>query len=192
MVQSGSDRIRGAAIADGQTAATSYDPDVRESERIDQLLGQWSTERPDLDVDVMALVTRLERVADLIRARIDALAAEYGVHRSEGDVLLTLRRAGAPYRLSPTQLVESLLVTTGTMTNRLDRLEKRGYIRRIPNPDDRRGLIVELTDTARELVDKVILAHIDNERQMLSVLTVHDRAELTRLTDKLLDHLSSS
>ncbi|MGF6881431.1 DNA-binding MarR family transcriptional regulator [Nocardia sp. GAS34] len=163
---------------------------MQASERIDHLLGQWRAERPDLDVDTMALITRLERVSQLIDARISAMATEFGIHRSEGDVLLALRRAGAPYRLSPSQLAESLLVTTGTMTNRLDRLQKRGYIARIPYPGDRRGLLIELTDSARELVDRAIPRHIENEQAMLSVLTPRERAELTRLTNKLINHLS--
>src|SRR5262249_22181514 len=148
------------------------------------------TEHPDLDVDAMGLVIRLERVVQLVGERIQALATKYGVHRSEGDVLFTLRRAGAPYRMSPSQLAESLLVTTGTMTNRLDRVEKRGYIVRKPNFDDRRGLLIELTDTGRELVDEAIVQHAENERAMLSILTEDDCAALKRLTNKLVDHLS--
>ncbi|RMI29696.1 MarR family winged helix-turn-helix transcriptional regulator [Nocardia stercoris] len=164
---------------------------MQESQRIDHLLGQWADERPDVDTGSMALVTRLQRVVQLIDLRLDALAAEYGVHRSEGDVLFALRRAGAPYRLSPSRLAESLLVTTGTMTNRLDRLEKRGYIRRIPNPEDRRGILVELTDVARELTDTALEQHVGNQREMLAVLSVADRRELTRLLNTLIDHLGA-
>src|SRR5262245_9580449 len=116
-----------------------------QQDRIDALVGQWGEERPDLDLDVMALVARLLGVAAVIRARIEALATEYGIGPGEGDILFTLRRAGPPYRLSPSRLAESLLVATGTMTNRLDRLEARGLIERIPNPDDRRSVEIALT-----------------------------------------------
>ncbi|WP_040773017.1 MarR family winged helix-turn-helix transcriptional regulator [Nocardia pneumoniae] len=161
-------------------------------ERIDQLVGQWAAQRPDLDLKAMALAVRLLTVGQLIDARINGLAAEYGLHRSEGDVLFTLRRAGAPFRLTPTQLAESLMVTTGTMTNRLDRLQGRGLITRVPNPDDRRGVIVELTPAGLELVEAAVTRHVANESDMLSVLDDHDRAELTRITDALITHLSES
>jgi DNA-binding MarR family transcriptional regulator len=104
-------------------------------------------------------------------------------------VLFTLRRAGSPFRLSPTKLAASLLITSGTMTNRLDRLETRGLIRRLPNPNDRRSLDVELTAEGKRLVDEAIGAHVANEREMLSVLNNRDRADLARITRKLIEHL---
>jgi DNA-binding MarR family transcriptional regulator len=162
---------------------------VSEPDRIERLVGQWADQRPDLDLDTMELVARLTRVAQLINGRIEALAAEYGVHRGEGDVLFTLGRAGPPFRLSPTRLADSLLVTSGTMTNRLDRLAQRGMITRRPNPNDRRSLEVELTNKGRRLVDEAVTRHVANEREMLSVLTKADRAELDRITRKLIDHV---
>ena len=162
-----------------------------EPDRIDRLVGQWADERPDLDLDTMALAARLMRVAQLISGRIDELAAANGVHRGEGDVLFALRRAGPPFRLSPTRLAESLLVTTGTMTNRLDRLEQRGLIKRIPNPADRRSLDVELSAEGRRLVDAAVTEHVANEQAMLAPLTARDRAELTRITRKLIAHLEA-
>ena len=100
-----------------------------------EIVEQWRAERPDLDLEVMADVARILRAAGMISARIDALAAEYGVDRGQGDVLFALRRAGAPYRLSPSRLSEQLLVTTGTMTNRLDRLEARERAASSSGPD---------------------------------------------------------
>ena len=160
-------------------------------DHLDALAAQWSTERPDLDVEVMATVGRLLAVGALIGRRLDAFAAQHDLDRGQGDVLFTLRRAGAPYRLSPTTLAESLLVTSGTMTNRLDRLEKRGLIRRLPNPNDRRALDIELTDEARELVDRLIGEHVANEQQMLEPLSESERKQLVRITRKLLAHLSA-
>jgi DNA-binding MarR family transcriptional regulator len=163
---------------------------MADTDRLDALAAQWATERPDLDVEVMATVGRLLAVGALIGRRLDAFAARHDLDRGQGDVLFTLRRAGPPYRLSPTTLAESLLVTSGTMTNRLDRLEKRGLIRRLPNPADRRALDIELTDEARELVDELIGEHVANEREMLEPLTESERVQLVRITRKLLAHLS--
>jgi len=161
------------------------------ADRTDEIVEQWRAERPDLDLEVMADVARLLRAAQIVNARIEALAAEYGLDRGQGDVLFTLRRAGPPYRLSPSRLSADLLVTTGTMTNRLDRLERRGLIRRLPNPDDRRGLEVELTPDAREMVDEAVTRHVANEADMLAPLSPRDRRELRRILRKLLDRLSA-
>jgi DNA-binding MarR family transcriptional regulator len=107
-------------------------------------------------------------------------------------VLLTLRRSGEPYRLSPTALAESVLISTGAMTNRLDKLEARGLISRERHPSDRRALEVVLTPEGRALVDEVVAGHVENEREMLSALSEREREQLTRLTRKLLAHLSES
>lgn len=159
------------------------------TDRIDELVAQWRRERPDLEVEVMALVGRLLAVAGLIGRRLDAFAAELGLDRGQGDVLLTLRRAGAPYRLAPSRLSESLLVTTGTMTHRLDRLEARGLIRRVANPTDRRGRDVELTPDGLSLTDEAVTRHVANEAQMLAPLSASDREALARITRVLLAHL---
>lgn len=161
-----------------------------ERDRLDELAAQWKVERPDLDPSVMALVGRLLVVSELIGRGIDRMAAEHGLDRGQGDVLLTLRRAGKPYRLSPSDLVRSLLVTSGTMTNRLDQLEKRGLIERSPNPDDRRGINVQLTGAGFALVDGLIAEHVANEERMLAPLNRRERAELAALTRKLLAHLA--
>lgn len=161
------------------------DPD-----RLDQLAAQWAAERPDLDHEVMATVGRLLAIGTLVGRRLDAMAAAHGLDRGQGDVLFTLRRAGEPYRLAPSRLASSLLVTSGTMTNRLDRLEQRGLIARRPNPGDRRGMDVELTEEGRELVDRLVGEHVANEQEMLEPLTRTEREQLVRITRKLLAHLS--
>ena len=159
------------------------------TDRIDELVAQWKAERPDLDAGVMAEVGRLLLVARVIGDRLAAFAGEHGLQVGEADVLLTLRRAGDPYRLSPTRLAQSLLISTGAMTNRLDRLEARGLVRREPDPGDRRSLQVALTSDGRALVDEVVGGHVENELQMLSVLGKGEREELTRILRKLLAHL---
>jgi DNA-binding MarR family transcriptional regulator len=163
---------------------------VADPDRLDELVAQWNAVRPDLDVGVMAEVARVLHVARLIGERLAAMAAEHGLQVGEADVLFTLFRAGPPHRLSPTQLAESTLVATGTMTSRLDKLEARGLVRRIPNPEDRRSLSVELSGEGRELVDGLVAEHVENEAQMLSTLSDREREQLTRLTRKLLTHLA--
>jgi DNA-binding MarR family transcriptional regulator len=158
-------------------------------DRIDSLVAQWKRERPDLDPDAMAVVGRLLAVAALAGRRLDAFAAEHGFDRGQGDVLFALRRAGAPYRLSPSELAGALLVTSGTMTNRLDRLEQRGLIERLANPNDRRGLDVQLTPEGKRLVDDLVGRHVENEEQMLAPLSARERDQLVRITRKLLAHL---
>ncbi|MBD8080295.1 MarR family winged helix-turn-helix transcriptional regulator [Cellulosimicrobium arenosum] len=162
-----------------------------DNDRIDALVGQWADERPDLDLDAMALLARLGRTAELVDARTQALAADYGVNRGDGDVLFALRRAGAPYRLSPTSLARALLMTTGTMTGRLDRLETRGLIVRVPSTQDRRSLDVELTDEGRRQVDDAVTRHGATQREIVATLTATDRADLDRVTRRLITHLGS-
>jgi DNA-binding MarR family transcriptional regulator len=166
----------------GRLAAVAQD-------RLDELAGQWAAERPDLDSSVMAEVARLLHVARLIGGRLAEYAGTHGLQLGEADVLLTLRRSGEPYRLSPTALAGSLLVTTGTMTNRLDRLEARGLVSRERHPTDRRALEIALTREGRKLVDEVVGGHVENEQAMLSVLSDREREQLARITRKLLAHL---
>jgi DNA-binding MarR family transcriptional regulator len=163
---------------------------MADRDRIDELVAQWATQRPDLDTEVMAVVGRLLAVGELIGRRLDRAAAEYGLDRGQGDVVFTLRRAGPPHRLSPSQLAASLLVTSGTMTNRLDRLEQRGLIRRAANPKDRRGMDVQLTDEGVRVADEAVARHVANEEAMLAPLSAREREQLVRITRKLLGHLA--
>jgi DNA-binding MarR family transcriptional regulator len=158
-------------------------------DRVEALVSQWEKERPDLDLETMALAARLLGVGRMIDARIGALAAEHEMTVGEGDILLTLRRAGPPYRLLPTQLTDSLLVSSGTMTNRLDRLERRGLIERAPNPGDRRSVEIALTDSGHKLVDAVVGEHVAREQEMLAPLSARERETLTRILRKLAAHI---
>lgn len=157
-------------------------------DRIDELTAQWRDVRPDLDTVAMHEAGRLVRIGQLITERHADAAATIGLDLGQGDVLFTLRRAGRP--LSPTELAARTLVTTGTMTNRLDRLERRGLVRRVRNPDDRRALVIELTDEAVTLVDRAIEAHVERLEAIMGGLTKTERAQLVTLTRKLLAHLS--
>lgn len=147
-------------------------------DEVDRLVEAWQRERPDLDIDpmqVLSRVTRLARHLDL--ARREAFAA-HQLETWEFDVLSALRRAGSPYQLSPGRLIKETMVTSGTMTNRVDRLAGKGLVERLPDPADRRGVIVRLTDAGRERVDAALEGLLAHERLLLGDL---DSAEQTRL-----------
>jgi DNA-binding MarR family transcriptional regulator len=162
----------------------------RTPDQIDALVGQWTAQHPDLDVTTMARVARLMEAARAVETRIAEHAATIGVDLAEGDVLFTLRRAGAPYRLSPSALSASLLVSSGTLTSRLDRLERKGLIRRVPHPTDRRSTEVELTPPTVALLDAAIHRHVADEREMLAALSDREQQQLDRLLRKLLTSFS--
>jgi DNA-binding MarR family transcriptional regulator len=164
---------------------------VADSDRLDALVAQWNAVRPDLDVGVMAEVARVLLAARLIGERLAARASDFGLQVGEADVLFTLFRAGPPHHLSPTHLADSTLVTTGTMTSRLDKLEQRGLVRRVANREDRRGLVIELTAEGRKLVDGLVDDHVANEEEMLAGLSERERRQLTSILRKLVAHLSS-
>ncbi|MGH6656103.1 MAG: MarR family winged helix-turn-helix transcriptional regulator [Actinocrinis sp.] len=145
-------------------------------DEVDRLVAAWRRERPDLDVrplEVLSRVTRLARHLD--RARRTAFA-EHDLEPWEFDVLSALRRNGEPYQLSPGQLLTQTLVTSGTMTNRIDRLAARELVVRNPDPADRRGVLVRLTPRGRELTDSALAGLLKNERELLSALSP-DRLE---------------
>src|SRR5450830_148340 len=161
------------------------DPVVGPDE-VDRIVAAWGRERPDLDVapiGVFSRVSRLARLLDLARR------ASFGVSELdtwEFDVLSALRRSGSPYRLSPGALITQTLVTSGTMTNRIDRLADRGLVRRLPTPGDRRGVLVELTVPGLDAVDRAMAALLDSERELLGALPAPDRERLATLLHALL------
>jgi DNA-binding MarR family transcriptional regulator len=156
-------------------------------DRAARAVEQWQRERPDLDVSPMAVLGRLRQAATMIsRTRLDPLFEKFGLQSGEFDVLATLRRSGAPFALTPTALYEATMVTSGAMTNRLDRLEKAGLIARAPHPEDRRGVIVQLTAKGRALIDEAVTAHVENEHNVLSGLTREEQDRLAELLAKLI------
>ena len=139
-------------------------------DEVDRLVQAWHHERPDLDVaplEVLSRVSRLARHLDLARR---TAFAEHGLEPWEFDVLSALRRAGEPYQLSPGQLLTQTLVTSGTMTNRIDRLAARELVVRGPDPADRRGVLVRLTPAGREMADSALAGLLKNERELLAAL----------------------
>lgn len=154
---------------------------IPKPDAVDQILAQWNRERPDLDVSAMGPLGRLARLRTHLSREIDATLAAHGLNSSTFDVLATLRRSGEPFRLSPSDLMATMMVTSGTMTNRIDQLEKQGLVERLPNPDDRRGLIVALTPKGRALVDEAVTAHVANQERLMAALTVEERNALDTL-----------
>src|SRR5689334_23356748 len=158
--------------------------DVMEDE-VDRLIEAWRRERPDLDVAPMEVLSRVSRLArHLDRARSQAFDA-HGLESWEFDVLAALRRAGAPYQLSPGKLLKETLVTSGTMTNRVDRLAARGLVERLPDPADRRGVLVQLTDAGRDAVDAAMADLLTHERRLLGSISVRDQARIAQLLREL-------
>lgn len=157
-----------------------------ERDEVDQIVDAWHRERSDLDVEplqVLSRVTRLARLLDQARGRA---FTDHGLDGWEFDVLSALRRVGAPYELSPGALVQQTLVTSGTMTNRVDRLEVRGLVERHPAPTDRRGVLVRLTAAGREAVDAAMVELLDHERAILAHLPSRNRTALASALRTLL------
>ncbi|MET8523672.1 MarR family transcriptional regulator [Nocardioides sp. NBC_00163] len=160
-------------------------------DEVDDLSEAWAHERPDLDlgpVEIFSRLSRLSRHLDL--ARRDAFSGS-GIESWEFDVLAALRRAGDPYELSPGRLLRETLVTSGTMTNRVDRLASRGLVERLPDPADRRGVLVRLTPDGKATVDSAFEALLAAEREFLDSLSGDQQSQLTDLLRRLLVPFSS-
>src|SRR3954447_3319138 len=159
------------------------------ADEVDDLVAAWRRERTDLDlapVEVFSRISRLSRLLD--RARRDAFIA-HALEPWEFDVLAALRRAGKPYTLSPGQLLKETMVTSGTMTNRIDRLGERGLVERSPDPHDRRGVLVGLTASGKRAVDGAFESLLDSERGLLGELSSTERRELAGLLKRLMTPL---
>lgn len=145
---------------------------------VSAILQQWVQQRPDLDVSPMGPVGRLKRCAAQLQKRLDTVFARHGLSSWEFDLLATLRRSGEPYRLAPTVLFSSLMLTSGTMTRQLQQLEKRGLIQRQLNPDDARSVLVQLTGDGLTLIDAAVGDHVDNLHRLTAGLDVEELALL--------------
>jgi len=150
------------------------------------VLTEWGEVRGDQDLTPVGVIARLGRATAYIDAAINARLDEFGLSRGSWDVLASLRRSGLPYRLSPTQLYQALMRTSGAMTHRLSRLERAGLITRLPDPEDGRGMLVELTPAGVQLVDEVAPAHLSNERSLLAALSAEEQNHLADLLRKML------
>jgi len=154
-------------------------------DEVDRIVDAWSRERPDLDFSPLQVLSRVGRLSrHLERARRTAFAAS-DLESWEFDVLSALRRAGSPYQLSPKALLQQTLVSSGTMTNRIDRLVDRGLVERRADPGDGRGILVVMTDSGRERADRAIRQLLEGEAELLDALSLADQERLAALLRKL-------
>jgi DNA-binding MarR family transcriptional regulator len=155
-------------------------------DQVDGIVAQWRRERPDLDTKPMEVIGRLSRLSRILEREVEKGYARSGLQGGRFSVLAALRRTGTPYRLSPTDLYNSLLVTSGAMSRRLKRLMDAGLIVRERERRDRRYMLVSLTDEGRAAIDEALTQHLRNEQRLMSVLTPRERALLAQLLRKLL------
>lgn len=155
---------------------------------IEEIRAQWAKQRPDLDTEPMALIGRVIRLSALYGEEMGKTFAKHGLNGASFDVLATLLRSGPPHALSPNQLLATMMVTSGTMTNRIDQLVKEGLVARIPNPEDKRSVNVQLTKLGQQKIDATVTDHVEVQRRLVEGFQASDKAELNCLLDKgLLD-----
>ena len=160
-------------------------PPMTDTDGVDAILDQWHRERPDLDTSPIGVIGRISRLSREIERRLEPVYAANGLESGWYDVLATLRRAGPPYQLRPTDFAATLMLTSSGTTKRLDRLEAAGHITRQPDPSDRRSVLITLTPQGRSLVDNAAVKHLANERRILAGLTTAEQRQLAGLLRKL-------
>jgi DNA-binding MarR family transcriptional regulator len=161
-------------------------------DHVDRIVEQWVRERPDLDPSPIGVVGRISRLSRSIDRHLARVFAVHGLEAWEYDVLAALRRGGPPFALTAGELLGALMITSGTVTNRIDRLEQRGFVRRTKVPDDKRLVRVELTDAGHAVIDRAVVDHLDNEAELLQVLTPTELRQLERVLRKLLGAVEPS
>ena len=152
----------------------------------DRILSRWMELHPDADLAPLQVTGRLARMGQLLANREEAVFADFGLNRGEVGVLAALRSSGPPHRLSPGRLGRGLMLSSAGVTSRLDRLERRGLVTRHPDPDDRRGVIVELSGRGMELVDAAVAATAERDRDLLDALSATEARQLETLLRKVL------
>ncbi|OAR26678.1 MarR family transcriptional regulator [Streptomyces sp. ERV7] len=159
------------------------------TDHVDLLLAQWGERRPDLDVSPMAVIGRLKRLSRIVEAELRRTFAEHGLDPASFDVLATLRRSAPPHLLTPAELMRSSMVTSGAVSQRLDRLEERGLVTRSPSPTDGRVVQVGLTAEGSALVDRALPDHLATEERLLAALGPDRRDSLAKTLRELLESL---
>ena len=157
-----------------------------QNDAVDRIAHQWAVERPELDTGPMSVIGRLHRLAELLDVELRTVFAKAGLGNGDFDVLASLRRSGAPFSLTPGELSASTMVTSGAVTKRVDRLERKGLVERTVTEGDRRGREIRLTEAGRALVDEVVVDHWANEDRLLAALDPAERTQLAGLLRKLL------
>ncbi|MEX2984092.1 MarR family winged helix-turn-helix transcriptional regulator [Streptomyces sp. C36] len=159
------------------------------ADHVDHVLEQWARQRPDLDVSSMAVIGRLKRLSLLINTELRRTFAAHDLDAASFDVLATLRRSDAPHRLTPAELMRESMVTSGAITQRLDRLEGRGLVTRVPSASDGRSVVVSLTDEGRSLIDRVLPDHIATQSRLLAAVGPEGCDDLAGVLRDLLESL---
>lgn len=154
---------------------------VERHDYVDELIAQWRRQRPGVDVAPMGVIGRISRLSRLLERQIEELFAAHGLQGGRFDVLAALVRAGEPHRLTPTQLYNSLLVSSGAITNRIDRLVEEGLVTRESHASDRRSMPVQLTEEGRGRLDEALVAHVKNEEELLAALEPRERELLAQI-----------
>ncbi|MFJ6418343.1 MarR family winged helix-turn-helix transcriptional regulator [Paeniglutamicibacter sp. NPDC091659] len=157
------------------------------TDQVDRILEQWQREKPELDVSPMAVIGRLSRAALAVESRLAGTFAHHGLDASSFDVLATLLRSGAPYKITPVKLAREAMISTSAVAQRLNKLEARGFVAREANPNDGRGTLVALTDTGKELIEKALPDHLKTERAILYPLNSEEQAVLALLLGRIDD-----
>jgi DNA-binding MarR family transcriptional regulator len=152
-------------------------------DHVGRIMAKWHEARPDLDVSPQGIIGRLHRLATRLTEELVAVYAEYGLGEGEFDVLATLRREGAPYELTPSELAAWTMVSSGAVTKRVDRCVERGWVTRRVGDGDARGRVVALTDAGLDLIDRAFEAHMANEQRLVGSLDEMERARLARLLE---------
>lgn len=162
---------------------------MKKNDHVDLVLQQWAREKPEMDASPMAILGRLVRTNNIISAELQRVFAQFSLNSGEFDVLATLLRSGAPYTLTPNRLLQALMLSSGAMTNRVDKLESKGLVERQADPNDRRGVLVKLTDAGHDLISDAVQSHVNRGEVLLDGLSKEEQDTLAQLLKKfLLEH----
>ncbi|MEZ8170123.1 MarR family winged helix-turn-helix transcriptional regulator [Vibrio sp. 10N.222.54.F12] len=148
---------------------------------IDRVVEQWAKEKPELETEPMAMMGRIMRIAKYMETQVADLHKNYDMKLGEFDVLATLRRSGKPYQLTPSELIGSMMLTSGAMTNRLDKLEAKGLIRREHSKEDRRSVSVQLTKDGLILIDQMMTEHVEMQKKLVKSLSASQKKNTNQL-----------
>lgn len=156
---------------------------------MEKIAAQWAKQRPDLETEPMALVGRIIRLSAQLTEQMGKTFAQHGLNGASFDMLATLLRSGPPHALSPNQLLETMMVTSGTMTNRIDQLEKDDLVTRVKNANDKRSVLVQLTAKGHRIIDAAVTDHVDTQAKLVGVITLEERIALNGLLQAYLTAL---